>query len=58
MKNVKHTPYPTNRGDVKKTKPFAIHKVNPPGTKIGKKIQRARGVPKRDRGGVVFHTWN
>lgn len=54
MKNVKHTPYPTNRADVKKTKRYAVHVVNPPGTKVGKQIQRNRGIPKEDRGGVVF----
>lgn len=56
MKNVKHTPYPTNRADVKKTKAFAVHQVNPAGTKVGKKIQKARGVPKDERGGVVFRS--
>lgn len=54
MKNVKHIPIPKHRIHQKATAHHAVHAVNPAGTKIGKQIQRNRGVPKYERGGVVF----
>lgn len=43
------------RRDLGATRKGAFHTRKPAGTKVAKLVEKVRGMPKEDRGTVVFH---